>query len=332
MKYRLNETPIKTTNGFNINDINVDLDIKETDFNDYKCNYEITKKIKNNFNSKIGLELDKYYKVNIDIKENKKIILEYNFDEINNYLVDEIVVNVKENITSDLIIKYYSKAKCFHHLKLVINTKEYSNINVTIINNISSDSINLSSFESNISSNSNVICNYIDLCGVLRITNYYSIVNNNSRNEFNNIYYGSKDDRIDMNYYIALNKEKSKGYINVEGALDDSSIKSFKGTLDFISGSKKSIGEELENCVLLSDSVVSKSLPMLLCTEEDVIGSHGVSTGKIDKDKLFYLMSRGISEKEANKLIIKANYNKIINKINDEDTKEEINKLIEEII
>ena len=141
MKYRLNESPIKTTNGFNINDINVDLDIKETDFNDYKCNHELTKEIKKNFNSKIGLELDKYYKVNIDIKENKKIILEYNFDEINNYLVDEIVVNVKENITSDLIIKYYSKIKCFHHLKLVINTKEYSNINVTIINNISSDSI-----------------------------------------------------------------------------------------------------------------------------------------------------------------------------------------------
>ena len=332
MKYRLNESPLKTTNGFNINNIDVDLDIKETNFNDYKSNIDVKKSIKNNFTSKIGLNVNKYCSLNIDINKNDKIILEYNFDEINYYLVDEIVVNVKENISSDLIIKYYSKTKCFHNLKLVLNTKDYSNLNVTIINDVSDESIILSAFESNISDNSNVVCNYIDLSGVLRITNYYSIVNKNSMNEFNNIYYGSKNERIDMNYYIALNKEKSKGYINVEGALDDTSIKSFKGTLDFISGSKKSIGEELENTILLSDSIISKSLPMLLCTEEDVIGSHGVSTGKIDKDKLFYLMSRGINEKEANKLIIKANYNKIINKINDEDTREEINKLIDEKI
>jgi Fe-S cluster assembly scaffold protein SufB len=69
---------------------------------------------------------------------------------------------------------------------------------------------------------------------------------------------------------------------------------------------------------------------MLLCHEEDVEGTHGVSTGKIDEDKLFYLMSRGINEKDAKKLIINANYNLVIDNILDEDIKklikEEINK------
>ena len=182
MKYRLNETPLRTTNGFNINDINVDLDIKETSFNDYKSNYSITKCIKNNFDSKIGLKIKKYYSLNIDINTNDTIKIEYDFDEINNYLVDEIVVNVKENINSNLIIKYYSKSKCFHYHKLVINTKDYSNLNVTIINDISDDSILLSAFENNILDNSRVVFNYIDLCGSIRISNYYSKLGYNSFN------------------------------------------------------------------------------------------------------------------------------------------------------
>ena len=52
-------------------------------------------------------------------------------------------------------------------------------------------------------------------------------------------------------------------------------------------GSSNSIGKENENCLLLSDSSISRSLPMLLCHEENVEGAHSVSTGKINKyDKL----------------------------------------------
>ena len=135
-----------------------------------------------------------------------------------------------------------------------------------------------------------------------------------------------------MNYYIGLNNKSTKGYINTYGSLSGNSYKTFKGTIDFLEGSSKSFGEENENCILLSDTATSKSLPMLLCHEEDVEGAHGVSTGKIDEEKLFYLMSRGIEEKEAKKLIINANYNIVIDKILDEDIKDlvkkEINKRI----
>ena len=68
---------------------------------------------------------------------------------------------------------------------------------------------------------------------------------------------------------------------------------------------------------------------MLLCHEENVEGAHGVASGKIDEKKLFYIMSKGISKKEAEKLIIKANFNKILNNIEDEKLKNEIIELIE---
>lgn len=50
--------------------------------------------------------------------------------------------------------------------------------------------------------------------------------------------------------------------------------------------------------MLLSDKAKSKALPMLLCTEEDVEGSHSTATGKVDESELFYLMTRGFSKKK----------------------------------
>ena len=120
--------------------------------------------------------------------------------------------------------------------------------------------------------------------------------------------------------------------MRVEGAIDDNTKKVFRGTIDFKGGCKGSIGDENENCVLLSDNVISRSLPQMLCHEEDVVGSHGVSSGKVDEDKLFYIMTHGYSKKEAEKLIVMANFSKILNNINDKEIREEIISIIEEKI
>ncbi len=76
--------------------------------------------------------------------------------------------------------------------------------------------------------------------------------------------------------------------------------------------------------MLLSDKAKSIALPMLLCTEDDVEGNHSTASGKVDESAVFYIMSRGLSHKEAVKLLVKANFNKIIEDINNEDVREEI--------
>jgi Fe-S cluster assembly scaffold protein SufB len=115
----------------------------------------------------------------------------------------------------------------------------------------------------------------------------------------------------------------------IEGALNDNAKNHFKGIIDFIEGSKNAVGYENENCLLFSDKAISKSLPMLLCHEEDVSGTHSVSTGKPDEDKLFYLKSRGISEDESKKLIMIGNFTKALTKVKN---KEEILEYIDEYL
>ena len=338
MKYILNKTPLRTTNNYKINDIEVELDLdKNVDLNDLIINsneidkLEITREIKNDFNSKIGLTYDKYYSLNIKVKENTVIDnpITINKEILNEINIDEINIKVEKNSKVDFIIKYTSNNNCINNVKQVLNVSKDSMVNITLLNLIDNNSKSFIAIENNIDDNSDVIYNYIDLNGNLRVSNYYSKLNGkNSINNFNNIYIGLDNDRIDMNYYIENNNEKTNSNMNVQGVLNNNSYKTFKGTINLVSGCKKSIGSEIENCILLSDTTISRSLPMLLCTEEDVEGSHGVSTGKIDNEKLFYLMSRGISEKEAIKLIINANFNNIISSISDDNIKEEIKNII----
>ena len=82
--------------------------------------------------------------------------------------------------------------------------------------------------------------------------------------------------------------------------------------------------------MLLSEKAKSIALPMLLCTESDVEGNHSTASGKVDNQEVFYIMSRGLSYNEAVKLIVKARFNEILQRIDSEDLRNEIIEKIEE--
>ena len=337
MEYILNETPLKTTNSFKINNIKMDFNYKKTNFNKYEINNldSYKEEIIDSFNSKIGYSDEKCYRLIIDIMESisEPIIINYNFTKDNNYLTSEIIINLFENTSSNIFITFSSKINSFNNVKIVTNSKDNSKSNISVINLLNDESTSLVSFENNLEDNSDIIHNFIDIGGKNKISNYYSNLNGNySANYFNNIYIGKNNDLIDMNYYMSFRGVNNKGNIISEGALNDYSNKSFKGTIDFLEGSKKSDGNELENCLLLSENAKSKSLPMLLCHEEDVIGNHGISVGKIDSEKLFYLETRGLSEEDSIKAIIKSNFNKVLDNIKCKKIKDEILEIIDKII
>lgn len=339
MKYILNEIPIKTTNGFKVNNVKVDLDIPKTmKFHDYEFeNIDVSNietSIKKDFVSHIGLNNKEYKNTNILINTqiNDLIKINYDFKE-EDHLVDNININVDKGLDINICINYNSKDNYqhFHNGNININVEENSKLNITIINSININSINLISGNINGSNNSTVKINLIDLNGSIRIYNFKSNTQSNASTYLNNIYIGMRNDLIDMNYHFINEGINSNNNIEVQGVLDNNAIKTFKGTIDFKENSKKSIGHENENCLLLSDNCISKSVPILLCHEEEVIGSHSVSSGKIDPNKLFYLMCRGLDKEESKRLVIKSNFCSIINDI-PEELRDIITEKIDEII
>lgn len=341
MKYILNRLPEKTTNNFKVNNLVIDLDLSQiTNKNDFNIvgsdKLIIEKKFSNKkINSRIGLQLSDYFEVNITIPKNVKIdnsvLIEYDFLD-GDFLVDRINFIYEEESSCNFIVTYKScdKSMCTHHLFESVKSCENSTGNITFINLMNDKSINLMAIENDVFSNSSITHNILDIGGNVRIYNVYSNVFENGKNYLNNIYLGNNDNLIDMNYYLNNNGINSSNIMRVEGVLDGSAKKVFRGTIDFIEGCTNSIGDENENCILLSNKCISRSLLQMLCHEESVVGSHGVSSGRIDEDKLFYIMTHGYSKRAAEKLIVMAKFNEIIKNISDSKVIDEVQNIIEE--
>lgn len=337
-KLRVNDTPVRTARNFLINNIEVELDIPEK-IAEFK-NVEIIndKSIIDNQtsnkpliygNGKILEELNHETannKIRIQTNsknENVKII--YNFDDNNLNLINqiEIIANNDANVT--IVYKSNTLNKCLHNgiTKTIVN--ENAKLNINIVNLLNENSDNFEAMENTLEANSKLKYTIIDIGGKTSVSNYYSnIIGENADNDLKSIYLGIDNQRKDINYIAELRGIKTNIDIDVQGALQDSAKKNFKGTIDFKKGCKKAKGNENEYCMLLSDKAKSIALPMLLCTEDNVEGNHSTASGKIDNNQLFYIMSRGLSYKEAVKLIVKANFNKIIERITDEELKNEV--------
>lgn len=143
------------------------------------------------------------------------------------------------------------------------------------------------------------------------------------------LYFGDSERRIDLNYIIRQRGRRTDANMQVRGALLGTSEKIFRGTLDFMEGAKGSVGRENEEVVLLSPSVRNRSVPIMLSHEDDVDGHHAVSVGKIDEGKLFYLMSRGLSMADAQRLVVEASFHPVLDRIGDEALREEIDTYLQ---
>ena len=133
------------------------------------------------------------------------------------------------------------------------------------------------------------------------------------------MYLGDDDQIVDFSYWVPTKGVKTNTDILTTGALLDTSKKYFRGTIDFLRGSKKAVGSESDICILLSPEVHSISVPLLLCKEDDVVGNPAASAGQIDQDKLFYLMSRGFNEIGAQLIIVESNIRPVIDALGDKD-------------
>ena len=345
-KIKLNETPIRTSRNFNINNIkleNVKMPEEYKEFRNaeiisnekiseevssinltYGLSQDLSKQVEENANQKIRVEINK--------DSNQETNINFKFDSKNTDLIENIEIYANENSKATIIIKYLSEDEIeyYHNGIIRVEAKNNSNINIILVNLMNTKSQNFMAIQNNLANNAKVKYTIIDFGGKNSITNYYSnIFGENADNRLDTIYLGKENQLFDLNYIGELRGAKSNIDIEVQGALKDTAKKHFKGTIDFKKGCKKATGNENEACMLLSDTAKSLALPMLLCSEEDVEGNHSSSAGKIGEKELFYIMSRGFELKEAMKLMVRAKFNKILENVQNKELKEIILKEID---
>lgn len=131
-------------------------------------------------------------------------------------------------------------------------------------------------------------------------------------------YIGEQTHVIDMNEVVNHFGKATESEINVSGALRDGAKKIFRGTIDFKTGAADSVGNEQETVLMLGEDVENKTVPVILCSEENVVGNHGATIGELDEETMFYFASRGIDKEHAENIMARAGIERLKDIIRDE--------------
>ena len=137
---------------------------------------------------------------------------------------------------------------------------------------------------------------------------------------------GAKQHEIKTN--INHLAENTKSYQLIKSVLNENSKGIFQGKIFVDSIAQKTNGYQLSKALLLNENAEFDAKPELEIYADDVKCSHGSTSGSLDENSIFYLMSRGLNYKEAKKLLINGFLLDVVEKITDL----EIKKLIKEII
>jgi Fe-S cluster assembly protein SufD len=119
------------------------------------------------------------------------------------------------------------------------------------------------------------------------------------------------------------------GQMLSHGVMKDSARAIFNGVTKIEKGAFKSTGEQTERVLMLNEKARGDANPILLIDENVERAGHAASVGQVNKAQLYYLMSRGISRAEAERLIILGFLSPVVDKIPLEGLKKRLVEVIE---
>lgn len=156
-------------------------------------------------------------------------------------------------------------------------------------------------------------------------------VGENSKSKNLSLYMGGKNQHIDITNNAYHRTTGSKNNMLSKGILKGSSTSVYKGLIKIEENSKETDTYLASNSLVIGEKANSNPIPKLEINTNDITkAGHGASVGYIDEDKLFYMMSRGMNRKQAEKLIISGFFDPILKTIQLDDAKKDFEKVVQE--
>lgn len=146
--------------------------------------------------------------------------------------------------------------------------------------------------------------------------------------ELNGLYLTDRDQVVDNKVTVNHNKPNCFSNQLYKGILDDSAKANFQGHVYVAEKAIHTVAMQNNKNILLTDKATVNTQPFLEIYNDDVKCSHGATIGQLDDNAMFYLRSRGISERSAKMLLMYAFCNDVLIKASLEELKERLADII----
>lgn len=218
-------------------------------------------------------------------------------------------IHLDRHAQAKVVMSFHSleAQNSFVNIKTHVEIEDGAHLTVTKIQTETNQNYHVATDNVEQAENSNLTINTITLGGELVRNNLNIRVNGNNCESNLNAAYILKDNQhvdnhtlVDHRVAHCLSNELYKGVI------DDKASAVFNGKVFVRKDAQKINAFQSNGNVLLSNAASVNSKPELEIYADDVKCSHGSTTGQLDEKAVFYLRSRGLSEKQAREMLVQA--------------------------
>jgi Fe-S cluster assembly protein SufD len=166
--------------------------------------------------------------------------------------------------------------------------------------------------------------------GIVRNNLNIAMEAEHSESHFYGLYFLKGNSHVDNHTVVDNVKPHCESNELYKGIIDDNGTAVFNGKIFVQRDAQKTNAFQSNKNILLSENASVNTKPQLEIFADDVKCSHGCTVGQLDEEGLFYLRSRGISEKVAKSLLVHAFAIDILEHIKPEPIREYVDRLISE--
>lgn len=192
-----------------------------------------------------------------------------------------------------------------------------------------SDAFHIATFQSHQGRNANVRTMTVTLSGaVVRNETNAVLGGEGGWAELNGLFLVGEDHHVDNFTRIEHAKPHCDSREVYRGILSEQGSGVFRGRIVVAKDAQKTDSKQTNNNLLLSDEALINTKPQLEIYADDVKCTHGATIGQLEKEAIFYLRSRGISESAARSMLIYAFATDVVGRIKVESLREELDRYL----
>lgn len=159
--------------------------------------------------------------------------------------------------------------------------------------------------------------------------NLTNLIGDGSESDLKIVTVGRGNQHINFTSKIVQYGLKTRGHILKHGVMTEEAQSIFHGVGYIKNGACGSDAQQESRVLMLSDKARGDANPILIIDENDVTAGHAASAGRVDPLQLFYLMSRGLSRREAERLVIHGFLAPVVTALPIESVQQQLTQIID---
>ena len=167
---------------------------------------------------------------------------------------------------------------------------------------------------------------------VARVDLAVSLEGAGARSDMLGLYFGQRDQHFDHATRQDHRVPHASSDLLYKGGLDDRAHAVFRGLIKVFPGAQRTDAYQTNRNLILSREARATSLPNLEIEADDVRCSHAATVGHLDDEELFYIMSRGVRRKDAERLVVFGFFGEVLDRVPMPEVVQELRACIEEKI